>query len=137
MHVFAAKKQHSSSVVLLVGAVVVVVPAAARLVEDLEAHVPVAIVGEQEDEAGFESVVARELLLADVELHLAAPVVYHVDDPPVEAGRSLPQMQRARSIVAGDIDGEGVRKSLDAAWVALEYEDELEQHGPLHVHLRR
>jgi hypothetical protein len=68
VHVFAAKKIHA--VVLLDGAVALVVPAAPRLIEDLDAHVPVAEVGEQEDEAGFEAVVPRELLPSDVEVDL-------------------------------------------------------------------
>ena len=39
--------------------------------------------------------------------------------------------------VAGDVLGKVVRQPLDAAWVALEDEDELEPHVRLHVHLRR
>jgi NAD-dependent SIR2 family protein deacetylase len=61
VHFFAAKKQHSS-VVILLGVVAVVVPAATRLVEHLDAHVPVVEVVEDEHEADFEAVVARELL---------------------------------------------------------------------------
>ena len=93
---YSLRRNNTHSVVLLVGAVIVgvpvdvVVPEAAPLVEDLDAHVPVAEVGEHEDEAGLEAVVPRELLPADVEVHLAARVVDHVDDPPVVAARSLP-----------------------------------------------
>jgi hypothetical protein len=47
-------------------------------------------------------------------------------------------MQRARALVVIDEVGEVVRQPLDAVWVALEDDDELEQHGPfLVLHVRR
>ena len=60
--IFAAKKQHSACSIVLLISVAVVVPAAARLVEHLNAHAPLAKVGEREHEAGFEAMVAHELL---------------------------------------------------------------------------
>jgi hypothetical protein len=66
-----------------------------------------------------------------VEVHLAARVANHVHNPLAAAAGSLPQMQRGR-LIAGDEVSELVWQPLDADWVSLEEDDELEQHLSLH-----
>lgn len=73
---------------------------------------------------------AREVLPADVEVHIAALVEEHVHRPTTKAAASLPQRQRGW-LVVGDELGELVRQPLDAEWVAIEDDNELELPLPL------
>jgi hypothetical protein len=60
-----------------------------------------------------------------VEVHLAAPFEAHIHRPPAKAAANLSQLQRGR-LVAGDELAALVRQPLDAEWVAIEDDDELE-----------
>jgi hypothetical protein len=82
----------------------VVEPAAGRVIEHLHAYLLAVLVVEVEHATGLEVVVARELLLAGLEVHLATSVEEHVHHPPKKATASLPPQQRADSMLATKLE---------------------------------
>ena len=68
---------------------------------------------------------ARELLPPGVQVHRALPIEQDIDRPDARAAASLPQEQLRRRSAVDEL-GELVQEALDAEWVVVDAEEELE-----------